>query len=82
MAFDDVMDDNITVFGAWLFHRRVEENLETREACVRSDEGRNLRFCRLVDEEAVMATRVPRTRSRSKESEAARVSVPGAVVGV
>ena len=42
-----------------------------------SDEGRNLRFCRSVDEEAVMAARVLRTRSGSQESEAARVSVPG-----
>ena len=42
-----------------------------------SDEGRNLRFCRSVDEEAVMAARVPRTRSRSLEFEAVRVSVPG-----
>ena len=30
---DDVMDDSITVFGVWLFHRRMEEKLETREAC-------------------------------------------------
>ena len=42
-----------------------------------SDDGRNLRFCRSVDEEAVMAAHVPRTRSGSMESEAARVSVPG-----
>ena len=45
-----------------------------------SDEGRNLRFCRSVDEEAVMAMRVPRTRSESQESEGSGVSVPGAVV--
>ena len=32
MAFDDVMDDSITVFDAWLFHRRMEEKPETREA--------------------------------------------------
>ena len=32
-SIDDVMDDSITVFGAWLFHRRMEENLETGEAC-------------------------------------------------
>ena len=58
-------------------YRRVEEKPETREAHVRSDESRNLRFCRSVDEEAVMAARVPRTRSGSQESEAAHVSVPG-----
>ena len=52
------------------------------EARVSPDEGRNLRFCRSVDEEAVMAARVPRTRSGSQESEAARVSVPGAIVRV
>ena len=46
-----------------------------------SDEGRNLRFCRSVDEEAVMAMRVPRTRSESQESEASGVSVPGSRVG-
>ena len=28
----DIMDDSIIVFGAWLFHRRVEEKPETREA--------------------------------------------------
>ena len=42
-----------------------------------SDEGRNLKFCRSVDEEAVMVARVPRTRSGSQESEATHVSVPG-----
>ena len=41
-------------------------------ARVRSDEGRNLSFYRLVDEEAVRAVRVPRRRSGSEESEAAR----------
>ena len=46
-----------------------------------SDEGRNLRFCRSVDEEVVMVARVPRKRSGSQESEVARVSVPGADVG-
>ena len=40
-----------------------------RAAAVR---GRVPGFCRSVDEEAVMATRVPRTRSGSQESEAAR----------
>ena len=37
---------------------------------VSSDEGRNLKFCRSVDEKAVMAARVPRTRFGSQESEA------------
>ena len=41
-------------------------------ARVRSDEGRSLRFCRSVDEEAVRAAYVPRRRSGSEESEAAR----------
>ena len=59
----------------------MEEKPETREAHVRSDEGRNLRFCRSVDEEVVMVARVPRKRSGSQESEVARVSVPGADVG-
>ena len=60
-----------------MFHRRVEEKPENREARLISDDGRNLRFWRSVGEEAVMAPRVPRTRSGSQESEAARVSVPG-----
>ena len=47
---------------------------------VSSDECRNLRFCKSVDEEAIMAARVPRTRSGSQESKAAHVSVPGAIV--
>ena len=50
------------------------------EARVRSDEVRNLRFCRSVDEEAVMAARVPRTRSGSQEFKAACVSIPEAIV--
>ena len=71
------LGDNSISLGAWLFHRCMEEKPETREARVMSDEGRNLSICRSVDEEAVMAARVPRTRSGSQESEAARVSVPG-----
>ena len=67
--------------GACNVHWRVEEKPETREARVRSDKGRNLRFYRSVDEEATMVARVPRTRSGSQESEAVRVSVPGAIVG-
>ena len=41
-------------------------------ARVRSDEGRSLKFCRSVDEEAVRAAHLPRRRSGSDESEAAR----------
>jgi len=63
---------------AW---RRSQKLGRRMEAHVRSDEGRNLRFCRSVDEEVVMVARVPRTRSGSQESEVARVSVPGADVG-
>ena len=40
-------------------------------ARVRSDEGRNLKFCRSVDEEAFRAAPVPIRRSGSEESEAA-----------
>ena len=40
-------------------------------ARVRSDEGRNLRFCKSVDKEAIRAVRVPRRRSGSEESEVA-----------
>ena len=63
--------------GAW---RRTHKLGRRVEVHVRSDEGRNLRLCISVDEEVVMAARVPRTRSGSQESEAACVSVPGAVV--
>ena len=76
MAFDDVMDDSITVFDVWLFHQCVKEKPETKEASVSSVEARNLRFCRSVDEEAVMAARVPRRRSKSDESEAGRENFP------
>ena len=41
-------------------------------ARVCSNEGRNLRFYRSVDEEAVRVARVSRRRSGSEESEAAR----------
>ena len=40
------------------------------KARVSSVEAQNFRFCRSVDEEAVMAARVPRRRSKSDESEA------------
>ena len=39
---------------------------------MRSNGCQNLGFCRSVDEEAVMAARVPRRRSESHESEVAR----------
>ena len=42
------------------------------KARVRSDVGWSLKFCKSVDEEAVRAARVPRRRSGSEESEAAR----------
>ena len=50
-------------------------------ARVRSDEGRNLRFCRSVDEEAFRAARVPIRRSRSEESEATHGRYSGANCG-
>ena len=64
------------VAGACDVHRRVEEKPETREAHVRSNGCQNLGFCKSVDEEAVMAARVPRRRSESHESEAARGNFP------
>ena len=42
------------------------------KARVRLDVGWSLKFCKSVDEEAVRAARVPRRRSGSEESEAAR----------
>ena len=50
-------------------------------ARVSSNEGRNLKFCRSMDEEAVRATRVPRRRSGSEESEAARERLFEAICG-
>ena len=50
----------------------MQEMPEILVARVRLDEGRNLRFCRSVDEEAVRVARVPRRRSGSQEFEAAR----------
>ena len=50
----------------------MEEKPETWEARVSSVEARNFRFSRSVDEEAFMVARVPRRRSESDESEAAR----------
>ena len=50
-------------------------------ACVRSDEGRNLRFCRSVDEEAFRAARVPIRGSGSEESEAAHGRYSGTNCG-
>ena len=41
-------------------------------ACAAAVGGQVPGFCRSVDEEAVMAARVPRTRFGSQESEAAR----------
>ena len=39
-------------------------------------EAQNFRFSRSVDEEAFMAARVPRRRSKSDESEAGRENFP------
>ena len=54
---------------AWRRSQKLRWHVEVR---VRSVEGRNLKCCRSVDEEAVRATRVPKRQSRSEESEAAR----------
>ena len=53
---------------AWRRSKKLERRVEAR---VSSVEARNFRFCRSVDEEAVMAVRVPRRQSKSDESEAA-----------
>ena len=44
---------------------------------VRLDYGRNLKFCRSVNEEVVWATHVPRRRSRNQESEVAHERFSG-----
>ena len=55
--------------GAWRKSQKLGRHVEAR---VSSDEGQNLRFCRSVNEEAVMVARVLGRRSGSQESEAAR----------
>ena len=47
-----------SVTGVWRRSQKLGRHVEAR---VMSDEGWNFRFCRSVDEEAVMAARVPRT---------------------
>ena len=51
--------------GAWRRSQKIGRHMEAR---VCSDEGRNLRFYRSVDEEAVRAARMPRRRFGSPES--------------
>ena len=72
-----------TDFGAWQEHvmfagawRRSPKLGRRVGARVTSNECQNLGFCRAVDEEAVMVARVPRRRSESHESEAARGNFP------
>ena len=50
---------------AWRRSQKIGRHMEAR---VCSDEGRNLRFYRSVDEEAVRAARMPRRRFGSPES--------------
>ena len=61
MTLDDISSSFPVPGRSVRCSRRVEETPETKEACVMSDEGWNLRFCRLVDKEVVMAARVQRT---------------------
>ena len=60
-------------------HRRMEEKSETQVArggTVTAVDHQILKPSKSVDEEAVMAARVPRRRSESHESEAARGNFP------
>ena len=60
-------------------HRRMEEKSETQVArggTVIAVDHQILKPSKSVDEEAVMAARVPRRRSESHESKAARGNFP------
>ena len=63
--------------GACNVHWRVKEMPEILEARVKLYEGRSLKFCRSVDEEAVKVARVHEHNLEVRESEAARGSFSG-----
>ena len=68
MTSDDISSSFLALTGACDDHRCVEEKPETWKARVSSVEAHNFRFCRSVDEEAIMAARVPKRQSKSDES--------------
>ena len=63
--------------GAWRRCQKLGRRVEVRVSLV---EAHYFRFCRSVDEEAVMAAHVPRRRSKGDESEAARGNFPELVL--
>ena len=77
MTSDDISCSFRRVAGACNVHWRVEEQLETQVARATSYDHQILRPSRLVNDKAVWAARVPRKRSGSEESEAARGNFPG-----
>ena len=65
------------VTGAWRRSQKLRRRVGARVSLV---EAFNFRFCRSVDEEAVTVAHVPRRRSESDESKAARGNFPELVL--